>query len=979
MSNGGLINKFGLIIFGLIIIGPLFFLINLLYDLADSDEKQLHALANDELIHEMSLFLSDLSPALYIENAMRDADIHFGLRKENILARTLIPAKSKEENYFPTDYIKKLKDFLKKNYGIEPFLVAVKDKSKPFQLYSKFDFFSKPDEPTGLVFKKAFLDSIFHTISSDSYDKGGKSNRYFSMVLSLFSQLPFYSGKCDYFYSTKFGYQRSYHLYNVFNQSEGSHKEDISIYYICFNEIDIDQKQLLKRTLKSSNKKIKRQIVKSENKSSIKLPGFYEKNGRNYYLYDVPNNFYTLCRNMALFFPGTKELFLKNLEKSYLQVSLEVSEIKSVLRNYIKWLQISIYFCVLAFLILYLKTLTGINIFLSLSFKLKLAVAFIVFIPVFGFVFILEIINRNNYNLELHNSQNIVNSRIKLLEHIFESNDTRQMLIAQNFKKDFSDNWLEYFKNSRMVKPPFFPLKDIYKSIENFRVLNQNLETYIVNYFNRGYLGNYTKKRCDFLDLVGYYRIVKEMGLVNNGNLRLSAEIAKSDLMLASTGSFWNSVTNRRRLSSESLIDRPFSDIDTLRRGMFQLIGRAENPFTPEMLLAIRFRENLLDINALELLRTDLDSLSYTDSKIQVNFGIFLCGKSYMKPNPIKNVATYDRLYNFAYSAFKKKNTISDTVKNKDSTLIRKAIYKGNSPVIIVAEAIILRDDRFTAFFYSLALLLVIYCISAISLLSKALADLFLSPIKTLSEFVNCVEKGEINVKAEIDTGNELNELALSFNKMSEGLVEREKMRRFVSEKLYQSLYDKNEASSAEKVKVAILSSDIRNFTLISESNSPEEIVSLLNDYFTEMEEAIIENGGSIEKIIGDAIVAGFYKNSEFEENYCIRACKAALQMRNKLKQLNETRMAESKFTIENGIGISSGEVLLGYAGKKSRRREFILIGDAVKKAELLEAKTKNGVSSKIFIDLKVYESIKNIIPVCSYAPEQNTRELKND
>jgi len=273
------------------------------------------------------------------------------------------------------------------------------------------------------------------------------------------------------------------------------------------------------------------------------------------------------------------------------------------------------------------------------------------------------------------------------------------MLIAQNFKKDFSDNWLEYFKNSRMVKPPFFPLKDIYKSIENFRVLNQNLETYIVNYFNRGYLGNYTKKRCDFLDLVGYYRIVKEMGLINNSNLRLNAEIAKFDLMLASTGSFWNSVTNRRRLSSESLIDRPFSDIDTLRRGMFQLIGRAENPFTPEMLLAIRFRENLLDINALDLLRTDLDSLSYTDSKIQVNFGIFLCGKSYMKPNPIKNVATYDRLYNFAYSAFKKKNTISDTVKNKDSTLIRKAIYKGNSPVIIVAEAIILRDDRFTAFF----------------------------------------------------------------------------------------------------------------------------------------------------------------------------------------------------------------------------------------------------------------------------------------
>ena len=81
MSNGGLINKFGLIIFGLIIIGPLFFLINLLYELADNDEKQLHALANDELIHEMSLFLSDLSPDLYIENAMRNA-VDFDYRKK---------------------------------------------------------------------------------------------------------------------------------------------------------------------------------------------------------------------------------------------------------------------------------------------------------------------------------------------------------------------------------------------------------------------------------------------------------------------------------------------------------------------------------------------------------------------------------------------------------------------------------------------------------------------------------------------------------------------------------------------------------------------------------------------------------------------------------------------------------------------------------------------------------------------------------
>lgn len=979
MNSGGFLNKFGLIIFGFIIIGPLFFLINLLYDLAENDEKYLHALANDELIHEMSLFISDLSPAVYIEDAMQNADIHFGLRNKKNLDRTLVPTKSTSENHFSTAYLIKLKEYLKKNYGLEPFLIAIKDKNKPFQLYSKYDFFSTPGDPDGKVLKTGFLKSIFQTIYKESYDKNGKSDNYFKRLLSLFSKLPYYSRKCDYFYSTKFGYQRSYHLYNIFNKTPTSDFNDTSIYYICFNEIDIDQEQLLKLSLKSSNKHMKREVIKRKNKSALKLPCFIEKNGRNYYLYEIPNNYYTLCRNSALFYADTKESFLRDLEKSYLQVSLDISKIKSVLRNYIKWLQIVIYLSVIGFLFLYLKMLTGVNIFLSLSLKLKLAVAFIVFIPIFGFIFVLEVINRNNYNLELHNCQNILNSRIKLLENIFESNDSRQMLITQNFKKDFSDYWVEYFNNSDKNNRPFFPSKPIYKSIENFRVLNQNLETYLLDLYEGENLANSGKERCDFLDLIGYYRILKEMGLIKNDNPHLNADITKFDFVLGSTISFWGSVTNRRRLSSESLMDKPFSDIDTLRRGLFQLISTTKKPYEPQMLLAIKPRENLLDLNTIDLLRKDLDFLNYTDSKIQLNLGIFLCGKNYMKPNPVKNVATSDRLYNYAYSAFRKKNTISNTIQNEDSTIIRKAIYKGNSPVIIVAEATITRDDRFTAYFYSLALLLVIYCISAVSLLSKALADIFLSPIKTLSEFVNCVEQGEINVKAEIETGNELNELAISFNNMSIGLVEREKMRRFMSEKLYQSLYDKKEAGVAEKAKVAILSSDIRNFTLINESNSPEDIVSLLNDYFTEMEEAIIKNGGSIEKIIGDAIVAGFYESSENKENYCIRACKAALQMRKKLEELNKTRISENKFTIDNGIGISSGEVLLGYAGKKSRRREFILIGDTVKNAELLEAKTKGGISSKIFVDLAVYESIKNIIPVCPYLPEQNARELKND
>ncbi len=137
------------------------------------------------------------------------------------------------------------------------------------------------------------------------------------------------------------------------------------------------------------------------------------------------------------------------------------------------------------------------------------------------------------------------------------------------------------------------------------------------------------------------------------------------------------------------------------------------------------------------------------------------------------------------------------------------------------------------------------------------------------------------------------------------------------------------------------------------------------------MEESIVKYGGSIEKIVGDAISAAFYEDKNPE--YALNACKAALEMRESLKRFNEERKSKGLFTIENGIGLASGSVMIGFAGVKARRREFLLMGNIIKSAESLEAMTKQAVSSKVFVDKQTYDFVNDKVNFCPENTESET------
>jgi len=140
---------------------------------------------------------------------------------------------------------------------------------------------------------------------------------------------------------------------------------------------------------------------------------------------------------------------------------------------------------------------------------------------------------------------------------------------------------------------------------------------------------------------------------------------------------------------------------------------------------------------------------------------------------------------------------------------------------------------------------------------------------------------------------------------------------------------------------VTVLFSDIRNFTAITEARPAEQLVRILNEYFTGMAMAIFENQGSLDKYIGDAIVAVFGSLIPLE-NPARNAVAAAVAMMKRLPELNRRWEARYGFYMNIGIGINTREVFLGNIGSPERM-EFTVIGDAVNVASRFSGLAKAG------------------------------------
>lgn len=165
-------------------------------------------------------------------------------------------------------------------------------------------------------------------------------------------------------------------------------------------------------------------------------------------------------------------------------------------------------------------------------------------------------------------------------------------------------------------------------------------------------------------------------------------------------------------------------------------------------------------------------------------------------------------------------------------------------------------------------------------------------------------------------------------------------MYRYMTQELAEELLKLDDAKlGGDRKEVTILFSDIRGYTTLTENMQAEEVVSMLNEYFESMVEAVFRHKGTLDKYIGDAIMAVFGSPLPLEK-HARMAVETSLEMRYRLQELNHRREALNQSKIKIGIGINSDTVISGNIGS-SKRMEFTAIGDGVNLGSRLESISK--------------------------------------
>ncbi len=190
---------------------------------------------------------------------------------------------------------------------------------------------------------------------------------------------------------------------------------------------------------------------------------------------------------------------------------------------------------------------------------------------------------------------------------------------------------------------------------------------------------------------------------------------------------------------------------------------------------------------------------------------------------------------------------------------------------------------------------------------------------------------------------------------------QRKFIRTFATKEVADELLKTGFSLGGKFVNASVMFADIRSFTTITESRSPAEIIDMLNDYYALMFDAITGNGGSVNQMIGDGLMAIFGAPVHYED-HCRRAVNAGLEMLELLDGFNQNRAAQDKPQIKIGIGIASGQVVAGFTGTQ-HRATYTCVGDTVNLASRIEVYTKEALHP-LLIDNYTREGLSDDIKV---------------
>ncbi len=225
-------------------------------------------------------------------------------------------------------------------------------------------------------------------------------------------------------------------------------------------------------------------------------------------------------------------------------------------------------------------------------------------------------------------------------------------------------------------------------------------------------------------------------------------------------------------------------------------------------------------------------------------------------------------------------------------------------------------------------------------------------PLRRLLSGVGQLEQGDLDINLPTSVKDEIGTLTRAFNQMAASIREsRDKLRsayehqidlteaysRFVPKQILSTLHKKSilELGLGDNIQkeMTIMFSDMRSFTTISESLTPEEVFRYINTYLEKVGPIVRKHNGYIDKFIGDAIMALFPADAE-------SAISAAIEMQREVDKLNQKLAENGQLQIKIGIGIHTGQMMLGTIGE-TERMEGTVISDVVNVASRIEGLTK--------------------------------------
>lgn len=243
---------------------------------------------------------------------------------------------------------------------------------------------------------------------------------------------------------------------------------------------------------------------------------------------------------------------------------------------------------------------------------------------------------------------------------------------------------------------------------------------------------------------------------------------------------------------------------------------------------------------------------------------------------------------------------------------------------------------------------------------SALMARSITAPIGQLADATRQVAAGNFDVRLSVSRRDEIGELAQAFNAMTEGLRERSDMRKFMSQSTMAMIqkHETREHHSGERSVLTVLFADIRGFTSYAEHRPPEEVVQMLNRYLRLQADLVKRFHGDVDKFMGDAVFAHFTG-----PDMALNAIRCALEIQRAID--TTTRAEPDQPALAIGIGIATGEVIVGSIGSEDRL-DYTAIGPAVNLASRLCASAE---AREILFSEHTYALVRDLVAAEPMAP----------